>query len=315
MKKLVRRGLNLVSSRTAILLYHRIADVAQDPWSLAVHPQNFAEQLEALRKINVVRLSDAEPCRLRPSRPDSLVAITFDDGYLDNYTEALPLLARFETPATFFIATRPVRKHLPFWWDELQSILFHARRTEQTRLTLGAEEILIPSRFEETAEDTLRRLHPWIQQFDIPERWKALDQLRDVLGTTPAPKTDEYAMTEDQLQQMSTHPLVEIGAHTVTHPKLSALSPERQLEEIQSSRAYLETLIGKEVTSFAYPYGASLHFTSTTEQLVRAAGFQRACTTEPAVFRKQHGNFRIPRLNVPNVDGERFSRWLRSYLD
>lgn len=314
LKKFVRRGLNVISARTVILLYHRVASLDRDPWGLAVQPDYFAEQLEVLRGIGVVRLNEAGPSAVSPLARGCSVAITFDDGYSDNYTQALPLLEKFEIPATFFVTTGYIGKPIPFWWDELQSIMLDAKISGKIRLQVGEKSIPLTPDTEERRIEVLRHIHPLIQHLDVPERQEAIESLRQATGSVQIAPPGSFAMTEEQLCKMGASPFAEIGAHTVTHPKLAALSPKRQFEEIEDSRNHLENLIGKEVTSFSYPYGASIDFTKKTEHLVIASGFQRACTTEAVVFRGRHNGFSIPRLTVPNANGELFSRWLWSYL-
>ena len=304
----------MVSARTVILLYHRIADLDQDPWGLAVKPEYFAEQLQVLREIGVISLRDVESTNVRPFSRGCSIAITFDDGYADNYTNALPLLERFEVPATFFVTTGYVGKSMPFWWDELQAIMLGAQFPEKVRVQLGEHSLTINPGSGEDAVESLRRVHPLLQQLDAAEQRQALDNLRAATRSTCVNSPAGFAMTEEQVLKMSGSPFAEVGAHTVTHPKLAVLSPSRQFEEIEESKNYLTALSGKKITSFSFPYGAPLHFTESTRRLVIASGFQRACTTEGAVFRGRHGQFGIPRLTVPNVNGEQFSRWLWSYL-
>src|SRR5262245_33946506 len=95
--------------RALILLYHRIADLEVDPWGLAVTPEHFADQIAVLAGIaHPVRLDELASSRaqLRTRRP--LVAVTFDDGYADNLHAALPILERYDVPATFFVTAGPV---------------------------------------------------------------------------------------------------------------------------------------------------------------------------------------------------------------
>lgn len=313
-RQIVGRGLNLISARTIVLLYHRIANLKQDPWGLAVQPNNFAEQLQVIRETGVTSLKDAQPSVLRPLAPKRSVAVTFDDGYSDNYHYALPLLEKFEVPATLFITTGYIGKSVPFWWDELQSVMLGTKLTERVCVQVSGELITLAPASEECPVDALQRVHPVVQELDAAEREEAIDTLRRAVRFHDAADPGDFAMTEEELQKMAVHSLVEVGAHTLTHPKLSALPPERQFEEIEGSKKHLEALLGTKIDSFSYPFGAARHFTETTERLVVASGFQRACTTESVVFHRRHSAFRIPRLYVPDIDGERFSRWLWSYL-
>ena len=89
-------------SRDLILLYHRVARVDSDPWSLCVTPEHFSEHLEVLRKHRPIRLDQVKPSGWRAGGSRASVAITFDDGYADNLYEAKRLLERYDIPATFF---------------------------------------------------------------------------------------------------------------------------------------------------------------------------------------------------------------------
>src|SRR5262245_33350534 len=111
--------------RALILLYHRVAHGGADPWSMCVTPERFSEQMEALRMT-------AHPCTLAElvrahqagRLPDSAVAVTFDDGYLDNLTNAKPILARCDIPATVFVCSGSIGRKEEFWWDELERAFF-----------------------------------------------------------------------------------------------------------------------------------------------------------------------------------------------
>ena len=115
---------NAFRSQAIILLYHRVARIESDPWSLCVTPEHFAEHLEVLRRHFPIKLTQAQSLRLLLNRGRCSVAITFDDGYADNFSEAAPLLKRYGIPATFFIATGYVEAIREFWWDELEKVVF-----------------------------------------------------------------------------------------------------------------------------------------------------------------------------------------------
>ena len=105
-----------------ILMYHRVAADPIDPWALAVMPSHFAEQVEVLRSTRLPLPLEEFVRRLEADKlPDNAVAVTFDDGYLDNLTNAKPLLSAAGVPATVFIATSYLGEQ--FWWDELARLL------------------------------------------------------------------------------------------------------------------------------------------------------------------------------------------------
>src|SRR5829696_3251896 len=124
LRQIARRPRNRPGHRVRILLYHRVAELRLDPWFLSVTPRNFAEHLEVLQRyaqpISLERLYQG---LLEGGLPERAVAVTFDDGYADNLHDAKPLLARYEVPATVFLATGYIGHEREFWWDELDRIL------------------------------------------------------------------------------------------------------------------------------------------------------------------------------------------------
>ena len=122
MRRLVRRLHRWFRRRggPAILMYHRIAVPKVDPWGLTVSPERFAEQVQALRARRTILSTDAFVARLRSGDlPHDAVALTFDDGYLDNLRQAKPILEAAGVPATVFLATGRIGTGEEFWWDEL----------------------------------------------------------------------------------------------------------------------------------------------------------------------------------------------------
>ncbi|HET9531812.1 MAG TPA: polysaccharide deacetylase family protein, partial [Blastocatellia bacterium] len=116
--RLLRKRLD---RRAVILMYHRVAEVRSDPWSLCVTPQHFAEHMEILRRhARPISLRELTGALREGSVPRRSVVVTFDDGYLDNLKNARPLLERYDIPATFFIATGYLGGEREFWWDELE---------------------------------------------------------------------------------------------------------------------------------------------------------------------------------------------------
>ena len=111
--------------RLGVFAYHRIADPIHDPWRLSVSPRRFAEQLTMLRELGTIEpldeaLGASAWTRCRRRKPT--FAITFDDGYVDNLTEALPLLERHDAPATLFVPTAMLDAQ-SFWWDVLATLV------------------------------------------------------------------------------------------------------------------------------------------------------------------------------------------------
>jgi len=265
-----------------ILLYHRIAEGDADPWSLCVRPSRFAEHLDVLhgRMARLTDISRGDTRRMQAGR----LAITFDDGYADTLHAALPILERHDAPATVFVATGGVDSGRPFWWDELVTLL-------------GPEDA-----------SRQRELHAHLGGLTPTKRDEQLVALRDRREITASPTTKARPLSRDEIVRLAAGGLVEIGAHTVSHPRLVSLVRQDQEREVRDSRDYLAALLGRPITSFAYPHG---EHDATTCRIVSQAGFARACTSRGGTVRRRTDPLRLPRLEVPDCDGDTFSRILR----
>lgn len=288
-------------------MYHRVADPVQDAYGLSVAPDRFASHVEHLRRLNcVVPLTEI----LRPTT-SLQVAITFDDGYADNATQAAPLLVEAGLPATYFITSgRLGGQH--FWWDRLAAGVLRppAGRTG-IDVTVDGRDLWLALDDEGACRASLRFLHRRLRPLPPDE---LLATVAEVLQTlqAPEPPVDASSMTVDQLVALSRLPLVEIGAHTRTHLQLGGQTPALQRSEVIGSLMDLSGLLGKSVTSFAYPFGSELAIGDLAPRLAREAGCVLACSTERAPVTPSSDPHRLPRLNVENWDVSEFAAQLQS---
>jgi peptidoglycan/xylan/chitin deacetylase (PgdA/CDA1 family) len=298
-----------------VLLYHRVAAAAWDPWNICVDPERFEQQLAELSRVaDFVPLSTLAS-RLRVGRRGRpVVALTFDDGYADNLHVALPLLERYSAPATVFIATAWMDRGEPFWWDRLCAILLSIERLpSQVRLSVGGGEFIWQRQAADGSQTCDRDrlcLAVWstLVVATDQERRAALDQLQSLADPGQGDDPAARPMTRDELRHLASSPLIEIGAHTMSHCRLPDLPPDAQLEEILGSRRQCRELTGELPSSFAYPFGA---LDTTTPQLVRSAGFERACSTQHELVWAGSDMMLLPRVAVPNYTAREFSARLR----
>jgi peptidoglycan/xylan/chitin deacetylase (PgdA/CDA1 family) len=319
-----------------ILLYHRVADVATDPWQLCVTPRHFAEHLEVLRKrFTIVSLQELAVSLTNGKLPRRAVVITFDDGYADNLFNAKPILQKYDASATIFVATGYLGHE--YWWDELDQLFLQPGRLPETlRLNikgdfhewqLGGAAHYTDTAFQEhrrwNASDNTdpnprhfiyRSLWQLMHPLRENERQKVRDELISWSGRDPTPRSTHRSLSRDELLLLAQGGLVEIGCHTVTHPALSTLAPTSQEEEIRQSKACLEEVLGRSVASFAYPYGRSCDYTQRTVSLVREAGFNCACSTAATPVRSHADRFQLPRFQVVDCNGEELCKQLKSWL-
>jgi peptidoglycan/xylan/chitin deacetylase (PgdA/CDA1 family) len=316
-------------------MYHRVSpEVELDPWALNVTPQNFAEQLEVIRRnYRPMSLHSLNRQVQQGKRTPRRIAVTFDDGYADNLLYARSILERYDIPATVFVVSGAVGSEREFWWDELELLLLLPGKLPDS-LSIQVNEKTHHWELGDSAEYTQAdydRFHPWQASWEgkptprqniytalhsllrplLPgERRTLLDRLWEWSGRRPAFRRSNRALTPEELVRLGDSRLVEIGAHTASHPLLSALPARMQRDEIERGKAQLEALTGSPVTSFSYPYG---DYDSTSLEVVKEAEFTCAVTTiADAIWSKVHPLL-LPRLEIRNWNGEEFSRRLRHW--
>jgi peptidoglycan/xylan/chitin deacetylase (PgdA/CDA1 family) len=312
-------------SSPAILMYHRVAELVCDPWDLAVSLDHFEQQMKVLRRcrrplpmrrfVEGLRVGDL---------PERAVAVTLDDGYLDNLVNAKPRLERHGIPATVFLATGEIGQRREYWWDELARLILLSEAEVHAVISICEHQVPIMLRPRDPPAETFNSwrasepprndredfyLSIWgrLRLLEPMNREDVMEQLR-IVFRSDLPHPWDFPMSADDVRALAEGDIVSIGAHTVTHPLLSTLSPEERLQEIQQSKKECEALIGVPVEGFAYPYGDC---DAVTEKLVCEAGFRWACSTrsdrvDPARFNP----FELPRMQVLDWSAEEFERWL-----
>lgn len=275
-----------------VLMYHRVATLADDAYGIAVRPDRFTEHVEHLAGLGcVVPLGEV----LEPSRALRL-AITFDDGYVDNATVADPLLAEAGLPATYFITTGRLGGRR-FWWDRLATALLREDLPAGLDAPVAGRDLWLSLVDDRARRTALHFVHRRLRELPPGDLEAAVDALLDVLPADDAP-ADDLSMTDAQLRALAARPGVEIGAHTRTHLQLALHAEAVQREEVLGSVEDLTALLARPVTSFAYPFGGRSAVGEVAPRLTREAGCALACTTDQAAVAASGDAQRVPRLNV-----------------
>ena len=305
---------NRFRPKSFVLMYHRITELEIDPWDLAVSPENFEEQLIALKKTyNVISLDELVEAKKNKKLKNGTVAITFDDGYKDNYTAAYPILIKHQVPATFFISSAYIENQKEFWWDKLIRLIFtESNLPERLELkTIGKHWNIQQDTFDEKVRldfffdvwSSLVEVHPNLRDQGLSEIefWSNHDK-----NIRP----DHLPMSKAELIEMSQHPLISIEAHTNNHAALSYLNKDSQREEIQNGKLWLEQVLNKSITGLSYPNGS---YNEDTISLMEEIGFEYACTTEELRNSSYISDHKLPRFQVRDWNKEDFINKLEQW--
>ncbi|WP_298809773.1 polysaccharide deacetylase family protein [uncultured Gordonia sp.] len=306
-----------MSSRAATiaLCYHRVGRLDHDPFGMAVTPEHFAEQLEVMRAHRPLALADlVAEIRAGDVRPGG-IAVTFDDGYRDSLASAAPALERAGGPATVFVTTGFTGTRDAVWWEELDDLVLTGPPPSPV-VTLQGRGETRTFRFDGPGGPSGAGIEiwAWIRTWPLEEIQAVLAELRAWRGRGPLQRDDTLrVMDVDELRRLRGLGLIDVGAHTRTHPVLAVQSPEVQRAEITGSLRDLEDQLDHPVRGFAYPFGKpGVEYTSQTAAIVREAGFGWACAIHPRSVTRRTRVHEIPRHVPPDIGGADFERWLRA---
>ena len=257
-----------------VLNHHRVAHPESSPYDHGVidsTPEQFEQQLRWLqRHFRILTLEEVEEAASgrKPIR-DAGALITFDDGYIDNYRTAFPVLKSLGVQGTFFLATSYVGTSRAPWWD---SIAYRVRRSPHSRIRLDYPR---PVEFElsgdrETAVSGLLRLY---KSPDVADPARLLAEISGACGSPgPEDSGEPLFLNWEQAAEMLRGGMA-IGSHTHTHELLAKLTPEEQCRELAGSRDLLRERLGITVRSLAFPVGSRTAFSGATREALRETGY------------------------------------------
>jgi peptidoglycan/xylan/chitin deacetylase (PgdA/CDA1 family) len=257
-----------------VVTHHRIGDAGASRFDRGVFSAT-AEQLDAQvkyfkRHYNIVGGEELEALVLGKAPLKRLqVAITFDDGYLDNYTAALDVLRANDASATFFLVPPYVGTGFVPWWDEI-AYLVRNTRVREIVLTVP-EPLTVPLGGEVDREAAIHRV---LRHFKHPANRPEsgfMEQLREQAQCS-VPAVGRRFLDWDEARAMQKAGMT-IGSHTMSHPLLGQLTAEQQRWELEESKKELEQELGVRIASVAYPVGSRTAFSGTTEGIAKSLGY------------------------------------------
>jgi peptidoglycan/xylan/chitin deacetylase (PgdA/CDA1 family) len=205
--------------------------------------------------------------------------VTFDDGYRDNYTIALPILEELGVPAIFFIPTLMIERRRLGWWDLIAYFLKRAPRT-----SIDFDGRLLPAGYR--CDEAIDYLHGLMKTEPAGRTADLLERLSTACGV-PFPshaEQDAELMTWDQIRDAGARGMT-IGSHTHSHRVLRTLDRAGIDDELGISKGVLEREIGWPVRTLAYPVGGYAHFDDRARESARRAGYRLAFSFNTGVQR------------------------------
>ncbi len=278
------------------LLYHRVIPYDEDVFGMKVRPEHFEEQMEYIVNNYEIIPFNSDWNKV----DDNAIVITFDDGYMDNYINAYPILKKNKIPVTFFISTGNIGTSQEYWWDELQRLCFE-REVENEYFNLNTEwlEYKFPSNDCEQLKDMMLSVRHILRREDDIVVWdKVYDDLYKWSGKNHIGRPCNFAMTEEQIYELSQDELVTIGGHTVSHRSLGPLRGKELYSECSNSINTLAQITKREISVFSYPFGGRGDYNDEVFDVLKACGIQKAATTVSHVYMGENSEYEIPRVTI-----------------
>jgi peptidoglycan/xylan/chitin deacetylase (PgdA/CDA1 family)/GT2 family glycosyltransferase/SAM-dependent methyltransferase len=293
-----------------VLAYHRVGSRAA---GLEVSPEDFRAQMEHLaRARRPMPLEELVRAAEAGSLPERAVAVTLDDGDVDALETASPILAALGIPATFFVVSEALDAPREFWWDTLDRIFLASAPLPATlALALGGATARLATDRPEARARARAAIAEHLVRADACTRDALVRDLLAWSGVEPEAPAGRRALTAAEVRTLAARPGHTIGSHTARHLYLPAQPLAVRIREILDGKVELERALGRAVTTFAYPYGGA---DATTREVVSAAGFTVAVTTEPVAVRAGVDLLGVPRVEVPAAAAPTFGEFLEARL-
>ncbi|MBL4899037.1 MAG: polysaccharide deacetylase family protein [Colwellia sp.] len=281
--------------------YHRIGDCTLTPFDPNIYScsvEQFKKQLQFIKKhFQVITLDEAlllAENKLPLNKQYAL--ITFDDGYIDNYEEAYPVLKEEKISAVFFIPTDYVNSDLIPWWDEIAWML---KNTTKNEFCFGKSDVfhLNSSVLDKTIRNILTAIKSDSRSMD-----EKILELKAKLECEYKvnPKDKSLFVSWEQLKEMKSGGMA-IGSHTCSHRILTHIDKENQLLELEQSKQCLEQYLGCNIDSIAYPVGQSNTFNQAICEMTQQLGYKIGFSFTNAVNDLPLGNvYQVSRLGIDN---------------
>jgi peptidoglycan/xylan/chitin deacetylase (PgdA/CDA1 family) len=315
MSAFARSGLHhltpeVLRGRGLILTLHRVRPFAPSTPGYApnalleITPEFLDEALSLLgeRGFQFVSLTEAVR-RLGEPNAKRFVALTFDDGYSDFTRYALPVLEKHSAPLTLFLSPGFIEGGAQLWWLQLEEAV---RRLDGVEVD---SEPALPARDAREKATAYERVYWRLRAKPEAELLDACRRLAAQAGVTDAALRENMFLGWDEVAELAQHPLVEIGAHSMTHIRLAQWPEAEASNEMAQSRAALEARLTRPVASFCYPVGDPTSAGPREFKLARELGFRIGVTTRPGMLFPQHAEhtLALPRVSLNGLWQDRRS--------
>ncbi len=286
----------------AIFMMHHVRPARSDAFQpnrhLEITPEFLRLAIDRIRAngYEIIALDEAVDLLKSGYGNHRYAVLTFDDGYKDNLTNAYPVLKEMQAPFTVFVTSGLVDRSSELWWIALERIM---AAHDEVVFTPNGEANGIPCRSIAEKNACFEKIVDYLTlEIGELDQRKIVRALAEKYGVDLTALADELVMTWDEIRELSSDPLVSIGAHTHDHFAMARLEASAARADVLKGLERLEEETGRRPKHFAYPYGKSHAVSLRDADIVREIGFASSVTTLPGVL--QSANARDPMM-LPRV--------------
>ncbi len=291
-----------------IIFYHEVGKHNSEFEEFSVNRDNFEKHVVwMIDKYSLLTISDlCSHIEGNKNLGNNVAAITFDGGYLGNYLDVWPVLKRYQCPATIYVITDPLDGYMP----PHKRIMYLISMTKKRSCTFVKKDgRLVKLKLHSLLEKKASRkfIENQLSALNLDERETRLNELTNELEVDLLDLPKRIFCSWDQIREMSQNNLIEIGSHSVSHPRLTDVSPEEARTELRRSKERIEYELGKSISSFCYPDG---FYSPEIIRLAQEAGYSSAlAVSTPRVLNDLNsvgdGIYELRRICMPD-DGSSF---------
>ena len=290
------------TSTNYILCYHRINERETegsklDRGVIDANPSSFDKQIQFITANFKTGTTEKLASILNQDTTKNYVAITFDDGYEDNYINAYPILKKYNCPATIFLVTEFISKKKMLWWDIVTYCIKKIFSNSISYVNIDISNTKFTFRKDEDIDGVCSQIINRFKLLTNNDKLSEIDKIIKKAGIDHKILRDASpSLAWSQINEMNSD-LVSYGAHTMTHPILNKMDYLEFVNEICISKQQIEYQLNKPINLFAYPNGS---YDTIITDVVKSAGFKASFdyNDEACSCKKDIDIFKIPRISI-----------------
>ena len=277
-------------------LFHRVSDDSDPMWP-PMKPSLFSEVISHLTKnFTVVSLEHYldDPGYFQSKK--KIATVLFDDGYKDNIEIAVPILKKYNCPASFYVVTDCIDKNIPTWTYIIDHVFL---KTKKQKLELGYD--FVPEKLKSLqlqinhqSNPAVKEIKPWLKKLSNPKRLLVIQSILSQCDDVQMP--EKKMMNWNDIRQLDSDGFI-IGSHSHTHPMLASLQNESEIsDELKISAQRIQQELGKIPQTISYPIGS---YDERVVRLSAQAGYKYGLAVHQQFFKPVRDHvFKIPRVEL-----------------